>query len=233
MRILLDPLSSLLGGGGSSSSATTSNQQVGAEGNSGPVFGAITLKGNSAKSNASNSRGGGKGRGRKGASASATASAVPMTAGTATASPQAAPASSGSGNLNISVVSGDSVAEQDNANISSTSISSANQLATASIGAQNALATNSIIAQNNLAGAVVGLAQDVSHQAFQFAGQSQQLASDNANNVLQSGNNFAGLYDGGNPNGIISPVSTPPAQNTTNVLLLIGAVIAGIALFEA
>lgn len=208
--ILFDPLSDLFGGGGSSSSATTTNQQVGAEGNSGPVFGAITIKGNKASNTKSK-----KATGSKGSTAQAPSTSTSGLPGVDTST---------AGNLNISVVSGDTVAEQNTTTIAQGSIQSQNDLAMASIAAQNSLAESVLGVANNIAGA-----------SFGFASQTQTQLAQNVSDTMQAAQNLAAVgvapQDAGS---LISPTGGVAVQSggITNFLLLAGIVVGVLALMK-
>lgn len=224
--ILRDPLSDLFGGGGgSNSTATTTNQQVGAEGNSGPVFGAITIKGNSAKSAATISK-------SKAAKKPSTGGAIftsqgspanaPSTGGGAGPAGDTNDTSTGAGNLEINVTTSDVNADN---NLATT--------AQGSILAQNELAENSIAAQNTLAQDTLTVSANLASKALDFASSTQGSLEQNASDTLQAGQNFAALNDGANPQPLVSPTGGAAVNTkTTNLLLMASIAVTVILIFK-
>jgi hypothetical protein len=218
----------------SSTTAQETNQQVGAEGNSGPVFGAITIKGNKASTTKQTKAQ------KKAAKAAAASPASTPSAGDASAGDAL---SSGAGNLNISVVSSDVNADDNLASIAGESIVAQNNLATNSIAAQNNLAitsegdnTNlagySIAAQNNLALATLGQAGQLASASLALASQSETQSNTSANNVAQAGENFAALSSGANPNALISPTGGVAAQNSNDWVWLAVLAVAALLILK-
>lgn len=222
----------------SSSTATETNQQVGAEGNTAPVFGAITTKGNKASSTStatSGGRGSAASRNRRiGSTAGSGTSTSSEAAGTTPASgggggASAAPALSGSGNVQLNLTSSDTQAD-----------TNLTTIAEGSIVAQNELANNSIAAQNALAGATLQVANNALADSFGFAVTAQQAASNATTQSLQAAGqayagaeqtsqNFGAVEAGGNPNLIAQPIDTGSGLTTSQWLLIAGVVASLIA----
>jgi hypothetical protein len=231
-NILRNPLSDLFGGGGGSqSTASTTNQQVGAEANSGPVFGAISTKGGAIKQTQSNKTTRAETKAANQAARSAknnpssatapetmTATAAPSVDMSQSATgPSTSDAGGGSGNVNISVVSGDSVAEQHTTDIATTSITNSNTLAGASIDAQNKLAL-----------AALGTASNISALSFGLAAQSSAQSAQNSSDVAQAGQNLAAIGIGTQAaEDLISPTGGEAVQQPNYSKLILALSVAG------
>lgn len=205
----------------SSTQASTTNQQVGAEGNQGPVFGAITIKGNKSASTKTKTSSGGSG-GHSAESMALNPSAGNGTPGNVTSS---------TGNLNISVVSSDVNADNNLASIAGESILAQNNLANNSMVAQNNLALSALGTASQLASASLGLAEQSESQSQNNAMQLASMSNASANSIEQAGENFAALNDGADPNGVVAPISQDNGK-LTNILIVASIAVTVLLLFK-
>lgn len=196
-------------GGGSSSTASTTNQQVGAEGNSGPTFGAITVSKNTASTKTTKA-----GKAPKAPKGSAA---------------QAPSADSGdvasAGNLSITTTTSDAQADQNLATTAQGSILAQNQLASAALDEQNQLALATLATASGIAGS-----------SFQLAESSQASSAQNSSDVAQAGENLAAIGIGTQQaSALISPTggaATQTNSKATNLLLLASIAVTVILIFK-